>query len=65
MDNFKKSTKSITKHCNFKRFHVLGNALQNFTFFLHKFISKQFFILPTKILNNARTPTEIKQNQLH
>ena len=39
-------------------------------FFLHKFISGQFFILPevsytSKNFNTARTPTELKQNLLH
>ena len=38
-------------------------------FFLHKFISREFFTLPegfklNKILITARTPTEIKQNLL-
>ena len=38
-------------------------------FFLHKFISRQLFILPkifapTKVLHTACTPTELKQNLL-
>ena len=39
-------------------------------FFLHKFISRQFFVLlevfyTSKNLNTARNPTEMKQNLLH
>ena len=38
-------------------------------FFLHKFMSRKFFILPevfyTKDLNTAHTPTKMKQNLLH
>ena len=38
IDNSKKSTKSSTEHCNYKRFCLLQNVLQKVPFFFFKAI---------------------------
>ena len=47
IDNFKKSTKSSTKHCNSKNFHLLRNILQNIFFFYTNFSQVNFLHCPT------------------
>ena len=64
IDNFKKPTRSSTKHCNSRNFSILQKVLQNVLSFLHKFISREFFMLPkvfytTKNVNIVRTHTEM------
>ena len=44
IDNFKKSTKSPTKHCNSKRFRVLRNVLQNVLFSSKIYLKAIFYI---------------------
>ena len=68
-DNSKKSTKSSTKHLIVKNFAYYVKFCKIF-FYLHKIISRQFFILPvvfilTKNFNTAHTHTEVKPNLLH
>ena len=62
--NSEKSTWSSTKHFNSKNFNILHNILKYVLSFLHKFISREFFMLPevfytTKNVNIARTHTEM------
>ena len=69
IENSKKSSKSSTKQCNSKKNFAYHKMFCEMFFFLHKFMSRKFFILPevfyTKDLNTAHTPTKMKQNLLH
>ena len=61
-DSYKKST-ALTKHFNFKKFHILRSILQNVLYCFTNLFCPKFFIL-TENFNTAFTPTEMKQNLL-
>ena len=71
IDNSKISTKQSTKHCNSKEKLAYYDMFSKMSFFSSQIYLKAIFVycprffIPTKNLNTARTPTEMKQNMLH
>ena len=60
INNSKESTKSLTKHCNSKKFCILRNILQNVFFSSQIYLMVIFYTAKFKSLNIARAPNEMK-----
>ena len=67
IDNFEKSTRSSTKHCNSKNSAYYKMFCKMFYFFFTNLSQGNFLYCPkfstlTKNVNTTHTPTEMKQN---